>query len=142
MTLAEKQQQLIEDFSFFEDPHERLTAVIDRAKKRPPLEAGERVEANRVHGCVSVVWLTGTVRDGLCHFRSDADSPLVRGLVALVADFFSGVPAAAIATSDIDPLADLRLIENLSPTRRNGLTAVRAAIRAFAEKQAPPRKSD
>ena len=136
MTLAEKQQQLIEDFSFFEDPHERLSAVIDRAKKVPPLGAAERVDSNRVFGCISVVWLTGTVRDGLCHFRSDADSPLVRGLVALVADFFSGVPATEITASDADPLAALRLLENLSPTRRNGLTAVRAAIQAFATKHA------
>jgi len=141
MTLVEKQQQLIEDFSYFEDPHERLAAVIDRAKKRPPLDAAGRVETNRVYGCISVVWLTGSIRDGGCHFRSDADSPLVRGLVALVADFFSGVPPAEIATSEIDPLSDLRLIENLSPTRRNGLAAVRAAIRAFAEKQATARQS-
>ncbi|MSU64887.1 MAG: SufE family protein [Opitutus sp.] len=136
MTLAEKQRQLIEDFSCFEDPHERLSAVIDRARKIPPLGAAERVDSNRVLGCISVVRLSGTVRDGRCHFRSDADSPLVRRLVALVAEFFSGVPAAEITGLDADPLAALRLVENLSPTRRNGLTAVRAAIQALAAKHA------
>jgi cysteine desulfuration protein SufE len=134
--LHRKLQQLVDDLSIIDDPQERLAFVVDRAKKIPPLPAGERTDAHRVPGCVSVVWLVPELRDGRCHFRSDAESPLVRGLVALVCEFFSGFTPAEIIAADLDPLDALGLARNLSPTRRNGLAAVRAAIRAFAQQHA------
>lgn len=132
MTLAERQQQLIEDFLLIENPQERLSAVVDRARRLPPLPAELRTDTHRVPGCVSQVWLVGELRDGRCHFRCDAEGPLVKGLVALLCEFFTDAPPAEIVASEIDPLAALGLLENLSPTRQNGLTAVRAAIKAFA----------
>ncbi len=135
MTLAEKQAQLTDTLALIPDAQERLAVVVDRAKKLPPLSAPERSDANLVRGCVSRVHLAGELRDGRCYFRADADSPLVRGLVALLCEFFSGATPAEIVASDADPLAELGLIRNLSPTRQNGLAAVRAAIRAFARAQ-------
>lgn len=76
------------------DPHERLTAIIDGARRVPPLPPGQRTEAHRVRGCVSVVWLVPELREGKCYFRGDAESPLVRGLMTFVAEFFSGFPPA------------------------------------------------
>ena len=99
----------------------------------PPLEAKDRVDANRVRGCVSVVWLAGECAAGRCFFRAEAESPVVRGLVIFLCDFFNGAPVAEIAQTDIDPLGTLGLVQNLSPTRRNGLVAARNAITAFAE---------
>lgn len=125
---------LIEDHLLIENPQERLAAVVDRARRRPSLPAGERTDAQRVPGCVSQVWLIGELRDGRCHFRCDADGPLVKGLVAFLCDFFSGATPAEILADNTDPLAALDLLKNLSPTRQNGLAAVRAAIRAFAER--------
>ena len=136
VTLAEKQQHLIDDFSVIDDPQERLAVVVDRAKKLPPLADAERTDAHRVRGCISLVHLVGELRDGCCYFRCDADSPLVRGLVALLCDFFSGIPPKEIAATDTDPLAALDLVKNLSPTRRNGLASARTAILAFAAAQA------
>lgn len=132
MFLNERLQRLKEDFAVFDDPHERLTAVVDRARKIPPLPPADRTDANRVHGCVSVVWLVCELHDDRCVMRCDAESPLVRGLVVFLCDFFTGAPAAEIAATDLDPLAALDLARNLSPTRRNGLAAVRRAFRAFA----------
>lgn len=133
MTLAEKQQQLVDDLALIDDRQERLGAVVDRARKRPPLAAAERTDTHRVRGCVSEVYLVGTIDEsGCCHFRCDADSPLVRGLVVLLCDFFSGATPAEIVASDADPLRALDLTKNLSPTRQNGLASTRAAIRAFA----------
>ena len=134
MTLAEKQHQLADTLAIIPDLQERLAVVVDRARKLAPLADTERVEANLVRGCISRVHLVAELRDGRAHFRCDADSPLVRGLVALLCEFFSGATPAEIAASDADPLRELALTQNLSPTRQNGLTAVRAAIRAFAEK--------
>lgn len=138
MFLNERLQLLTEDFAGFDDPHERLTAVIDRARKTPPLPPADRTDANRAQGCVSVVWLVRELHDNRCHMRGDAESPLVRGLVVLLCEFFTGAPAAEVAASDLDPLAVLDLARNLSPTRRNGLAAVRNAIRAFAAQNSHP----
>ena len=135
MTLSEKQQQLAEDLSIIPDQHERLSEVVGRARRAPQLGEGERTDANRVRGCVSAVWLVSELRDGRCYFRSDADGPLVKGLVAFVCDFFSGATPAEIAVTDADPLAALGLIRNLSPTRQNGLGSVLTAIRAFSRSQ-------
>ncbi len=132
MTLADKQQQLIDDYSIIPDPQERLAAVVDLARRRPPLTADERTEANRVKGCISQAWVVGEVRDGRCFFRCDADSPLVRGLLVLLCDFYSDAPPAAVAATEPALLAELGLERNLSPTRLNGLRSVRAKIREFA----------
>jgi cysteine desulfuration protein SufE len=132
--LADKLQRMLDDLGPLEDPHDRLAALVDRSKRTLPLPASERVEANRVHGCVSVVWLIGDVREGRCYFRSEAESPIVRALVVLLADFFTGAPVGDVATSDLEPLEALNVMRNLSPTRRNGLIAVRRAIGAFAQR--------
>ena len=132
MTLAEKQRQLIADYSIIDDPQERLAAVVDQARRRPPLPEAERAEANRVRGCVSLAWVVAEVREGRCHFRSDADSPLVRGLLVLLCDFYSGATPADIAATEPALLEELGLARNLSPTRLNGLRSVRAKIREFA----------
>jgi cysteine desulfuration protein SufE len=86
-----------------------------------------------VHGCSSSVWLLCELSEGRCRFRSDADSPVVRGLVALLAEFNSHATPAEIVASDADPLDLLDLKRALTPTRRHGLEAVSNAIRAFAE---------
>ena len=132
MTLAEKQTQLVADYSIIDDPQERLAAIVDRARKTPPLPEAERTEANRVKGCVSLAWVVGEVRAGRCFFRSDADSPLVRGLLKLLCDFYSDATPAEVAATEPVLLEQLGLNRNLSPTRLNGLRAVRAKIRDFA----------
>ena len=132
VSLAEKQAQLVADYGIIPDPQERLAAVVDQARKRPPLPDTERTEANRVKGCVSLAWVVGEVRDGRCFFRSDADSPLVRGLLVLLGDFYSGATPADVAVTEPALLEELGLARNLSPTRLNGLRSVRAKIREFA----------
>lgn len=115
-----------------EDPQERLSLLVDRSRNRMALPANERIDTYRVPGCVSIVWVVPEFRDGRCYFRSDAESPLVRALVAFLCEFFSGFAPETILAGDPDPLEALGLARNLSPTRRNGLNSVRAAIRAFA----------
>lgn len=137
MNLAEKQQSLREEFSFIEDRHERLAAVVARSPQQPLLPPSERTDANRVRGCVSAVWLVGEMVEGRCRFRCEADGPLVRGLVVLLCDFFSGFTPAEIAASNANPLDALDLAQDLSPTRRNGLASARAMIGEFARAHRP-----
>ena len=129
---------MIDDFIIIEDAQERLAAVVDRARTRPPLPQTERTEANRVKGCISLAWVVAELREGRCYFRSDADSPLVRGLLALLCDFYSEATPADVAATEPVLLEQLGLAKNLSPTRLNGLRSVRAKIRDFATAQADP----
>ena len=132
MTLAEKQQQLIANYAIIDDPQERLAAVVDDARKMPPLPESERTEANRVKGCVSQAWISAELHDHHCRFRGDADSPLVRGLLKLICDLYTGATPAEIVTTEPVLFEELGLARNLSPTRLNGLRSVRAKIREFA----------
>jgi len=132
VTLAEKQQQMIEDLAIVDDPQERLSLVVDRARKRPPLAEAERTEAHRVKGCISQAWIVGERRDGRGYLSCDAESPRVRGLVVLLCDLYSDATPAEIAATEPVLLEELGLARNLSPTRLNGLRSVRAAIRDFA----------
>ena len=132
MTHSERQQQLVDDLLIIEDSQERLGAVVDRAKRLPSLPAAERTDQTRVTGCISQVWVVGDLRDGCCFFRSDADGPLVKGLVAFLCEYFSGATPAEIAANSANPLESLGLMRSLSPTRVNGLAAVRIRIRELA----------
>ncbi len=137
MSVSEKQVQLIEDLSFIEDKQERLAAVVDRARRRPPFPPSSKTDAHRVHGCISQVWVTGELRDGGIHFEFDADSPLVKGLVALLIDLYEGgTPADIVATEPV-LFEQLGLSRDLTATRQNGLVAVRAHIKAVAESFLP-----
>jgi cysteine desulfuration protein SufE len=136
--LAEKLQRVIDDHAVLPDAQERLAALVDRARRIPPLPPAERTDVNRVRGCVSIVWLLGETRGEHCFFRSDAESPLVRGLVAFLCDFFNGATARDIAEFEPDPLEALGVMRDLSPTRRNGLAAARRAIRDFARRAVTP----
>lgn len=133
MILAEKQQQLITRFLVIHDAHERLAAIVARGKKWPAPPETERTDANRVPGCVSRVWLVGRVEDGRCRWLMDADSPLVRGLVALLCELGDGATPAELAAFEPEIIGGLALDRQLSPTRLNGMAAVAQTMRAFAQ---------
>lgn len=137
MTVAEKQTRLIANYSIIDDPQERLAAVVDDARRQPALPDAARTEANRVKGCVSQAWIAAEFRDGRCHFQSDADSPLVRGLLKLMCELYSGGVPSEIIAADTTLFEELGLVRNLSPTRLNGLQSVRAKIREFAGQCVP-----
>jgi sulfur transfer protein SufE len=99
VNLDTRLQALIDDFAPIDDLQERLSLVVDRARRHPPLPAETRLDAHRVLGCISAVWLTAELRDGCLHFHADADSPLVRGLVVFLVEFFNDSPPAEIAAN-------------------------------------------
>ena len=147
--LSLQQQQIRRDYERFErslleaaenmrrkEPEQ--SDILDRARHRPPLTESERTEANRVKGCISQAWIVADCRDGLCHFRCDADSPLVRGLLVLLCDFYSEATPAEVAATEPSLLEALGVAHNLSPTRLNGLRSVRAKIRDYALAQTRP----
>jgi cysteine desulfuration protein SufE len=136
MSLAEKQRRLIERYRLIEDPQERLAAVTARGRKWPAPRDDERVDANLVPGCSSRVWLIGEMNGGVCRFRMDADSPLVKGLAALLCELYDGEPAAEIAATEPELFETLGFARTLSPTRLNGVAQIRGVMRGFANRNA------
>ena len=132
MTVAQRQEQLLADLLLIEDAQERLGAIVDRARPRLAADRSEHTDAHRVPGCVSPVWLVGEMRDGHCHFRFDAESPLVRGLVGLLCELYTDAAPADILATEPALFEQLGLLRTLSPTRLNGLRSVRACIRDYA----------
>jgi cysteine desulfuration protein SufE len=133
MTLLQKQAAFIDRYSVIPDPQERLAALISRKSTLAPLADSERVDAALVRGCVSRVWLAGTLENGCCRYRVDADSPMVKGLVTVMCELYDGATPEEIVSVEPEIFDTLGISNNLTPTRLNGLANVRRVIREFAQ---------
>ena len=128
---------IIDDFAFLDDWEERYKYIIDLGQRLPPLTDEERVEANKVRGCASQVWLVFE-RDGenanKIFFRGDSDAHIVKGLVALVVALYTDKTASQILAIDATAaLAGLDLADHITPQRSNGLASMVKRIRHEAE---------
>jgi len=130
MTVKENQERLIEDLLIIPDVQERLSILVSRAKG--PLPDADKLDTHLVRGCMSRVWLVPEIREGRCYFRYDADSPMVKGLVGLLCEVYEGGLQAEVATEEPVIWERLGFTKQITPTRLNGLAAVRAAIRSAA----------
>ncbi len=130
------QQELIEEFAFFDDWMARYQYIIDMGRELPQFPEDWRTEANRVHGCQSQVWLHAQARDDRLHFQATSDSAIVAGLIALLMRIYSGRRAADIVNAQPGFVAELGLDRHLSATRSNGLRAMLERIRAQAAEMA------
>ena len=131
MTLINKQNELISDLNLIEDAHERLSALtsyVPRTQLPDEIKSDELI----VPGCISRVWVKGELRTGKTQFRCAADSPMVAGLVALLCDLYSGVSPDDARTVEPDVWQKCGFIKILTPTRLNGLAAVRARIKELS----------
>ena len=126
------QDEIIEEFGFFDDWMDRYQYLIDLGRKLPEFPAEAKTEAHRLHGCQSQVWMLVS-RDGeRLIFRAVSDSAIVSGLIALLLRVFSGQSAAQILTTQPRFIDAIGLSAHLSPTRSNGLHAMLQTIRGHA----------
>lgn len=132
MSLDEKQQSLIDDLNIIHDPHERLNAVVMRGHAMK-LDEACKTEANLVPGCVSRVWLHGELVGGRTRFICDAESPMVKGLAALLCELYTDADPAEAAVVEPRVWEACGFTKMLSPTRLNGLANMRLKIRAMAD---------
>ena len=123
---------MVARLAIIEDPQERLSALISRGKKWPAPDQAYLTEPYRVRGGQSRVWLVPTGDEGKCHFRMECDSPMVKGLVALLCELYHGGTPAEVRELEPTLIEDLGFSRMISPTRLNGLAAVRTRIREFA----------
>jgi len=132
--MSEAFEEIVEDFEFLDDWEDRYRHVIDMGKAMEPLEEALKVEMNKVHGCASQVWLYPQIEGGVFGFKGDSDAMIVRGLIAVLAALYNGIPVAEAAKINAaEELSRLGLQENLSSQRSNGLRSMVERLKMLAE---------
>ena len=130
--VADAQQELIEEFQFFDNWMDRYQYLIDLGRRLPEFPEADRVDANKIRGCLSQVWFVADEKNGRMEFRAISDAAIVSGLIALLLRIYSGRKPQDILDTPPDFVQALQLEAHLSPTRSNGLASMLKAIRDFA----------
>ena len=126
------QAEIAEEFAFFGDWTERYQYLIDLGRKLPPFPDALKIDANKVSGCQSLVWLVASGDSHRLDFEAISDSAIVSGLIALLLRVYSGRSAAEIIATEPKFIEAIGLAKHLSPTRSNGLAAMLAEIKRHA----------
>jgi cysteine desulfuration protein SufE len=132
MTIPEKQQKIVEEFSFLEDWMDKYEYLIELGKNLPPLEESSKQEKNLIKGCQSRVWLDVKRENGRLYFQADSDALITKGIISLLVQIFSGHTPAEILDSNMDFIEKIGLKDHLSPTRANGLLSMIQQIQMYA----------
>ena len=131
-TINELQDEVIEEFSDFDDWMDRYQLLIDLGNEQKALDNKYKTESNLIDGCQSRVWLQADYVDGLLHFSADSDALIVKGIVALLIRVLDGHTPQEILDAELYFIDRIGLRDHLSPTRSNGLLAMIKQIKAYA----------
>ncbi|MDD6977585.1 MAG: SufE family protein, partial [Prevotellaceae bacterium] len=124
MTINEIQDEIIEEFSEFDDWMDKYQMLIDMGNDQPPLDDKYKTESNLIDGCQSRVWLQADYADGVITFSAESDALIVKGIVSLLIRVLSGHSPKEIMDADLYFIDRIGLSDHLSPTRSNGLLAM------------------
>ena len=133
MSLEEKKQQVIEDFSLYEEWLDKYEYLIELGKGLDAFPEEKKTDDRLIKGCQSRVWLDAQLRDGRLYFQADSDAIITRGIISLLIGVYSGETPEAIAADDFGFVSEIGLKDNLSPTRANGLVSMIDTIKKLAE---------
>jgi len=132
MTLKEKQDEIVEEFAFFEDWMDKYDYIISKGKDLAPMDEQYKIESNLIKGCQSNLWLHAEMQGPIIHFSADSDAIIAKGLVALMLEVFNDRTPEEIIQEDIYFIEKIGLKSHLSPTRSNGLHALLKQIKMYA----------
>ena len=133
MTINERQDEIIEEFTELDDWMDRYQLLIDMGSSMTPLAEEKKTEQNLIDGCQSRVWLHASKSDdGTLHFEADSDALIVKGIVSLLIGILDGQTPQDILDADLYFIDRIGLREHLSPTRSNGLVAMVKRIHDYA----------
>ena len=132
MTINEIQDEIIEEFSGFDDWMDKYQLLIDLGNEQAPLDEKYKTENNLIDGCQSRVWLQCDYSDGLLHFTAESDALIVKGIIALLIRVLSDHTPQEIIAADLYFIDKIGLKEHLSPTRSNGLLAMMKQMKMYA----------
>ncbi len=126
------QEQIIEEFSGFDDWMDKYNYLIELAKELPPIDERHRTDPYLIKGCQSRVWVDAQLVDGKMHFTADSDAIITKGIVALLIRVFDGRTPQQVLDTDLYFIDRIGLRENLSPTRSNGLLGMIKQMHLYA----------
>ena len=134
MTINETQDQIVEDFSAFDDWMDKYQMIIEMGNSLEPLDEKYKTPQNLIEGCQSRVWLQADYDSTtkLLHFTGDSDAVIVKGLVSLVIQVLSDRTPDEILNADLYFIEEIGLKENLSPTRSNGFLSMIKQMKIYA----------
>ncbi len=133
MTINEKQDQIIEEFSEIDDWMDRYGYIIDLGNSLPAIDESLKTPEHLIEGCQSRVWLDAALdKDGRVHFTADSDAIIVKGIISLLIEVLNDHTPDEILDADLRFIDEIGLAENLSPTRSNGLLAMVKQMRMYA----------
>ena len=132
MTINEIQDEIIEEFSGFDDWMDKYQLLIDLGNEQAPLDEKYKTESNLIDGCQSRVWLQCDYEDGKLVFTAESDALIVKGIVALLIRVLSGHTPKEIVDADLYFIDQIGLNDHLSPTRSNGLLAMMKQMKMYA----------
>jgi cysteine desulfuration protein SufE len=132
MTIKEIQEEIIDEFSMFDDWMDRYEYIIDLGKSLPLIDVSFKLDENLIKGCQSKVWLHSDLQNDKLIFTADSDAILTKGIVALLLRVFSDQKAGDILAADTNFVDEIGLKEHLSPTRANGLVSMIKQIKIYA----------
>ena len=132
MTINEIQDEIIEEFSGFDDWMDKYQLLIDLGTEQAPLDEKYKTESNLRDGCQSRVWLQCDYEDGKLVFTAESDALIVKGIVALLIRVLSGHTPKEIVDADLYFIDQIGLKDHLSPTRSNGLLAMMKQMKMYA----------
>ena len=131
-SIDEIQDEIIDEFSVFDDWMDKYALLIDLGNSLPPIEEKYKTNENLIEGCQSRVWLQADYRDGRIWFEAESDAIIVKGVVSLLVRVLSGRTPVEILNADLYFIDRIGLTEHLSPTRSNGLVAMVKQMRMYA----------
>ena len=132
MTIKEIQEEIIDEFSMFDDWMERYEYIIELGKSLPIIEDKNKLDENLIKGCQSKVWLFSELENDTVKFSADSDAILTKGIVALLLRVYSNQKPGDILNANTDFIDEIGLKEHLSPTRANGLVSMIKYIKMYA----------
>lgn len=124
MTINDKQQEIIDEFTDIEDWMDRYAYIIDLGNSLPPIDDKYKTPEHLIEGCQSRVWLNADYKDGKIHYTADSDAIIVKGIISLLISVLNDHTPDEILDSDLHFIDAIGLSEHLSPTRSNGLLAM------------------
>ncbi|MDC8000985.1 SufE family protein [Aequorivita todarodis] len=132
MTIEAIQEELIDEFSMFEDWMQRYEYMIELGKSLPLIDENLKTDDKLIKGCQSKVWLHSEMKDGKIIFTADSDAIITKGIIAVLVRVFSNQKPQAILDANTDFIDEIGLKEHLSPTRANGLVSMIKQMKMYA----------
>lgn len=132
MKIKDIQDEIVDEFSMFDDWMQRYEYIIELGKNLPLIKEEFKVDENLIKGCQSKVWLQGEQNDDKIVFTADSDAILTKGIIAILIRVFSNQTPKDIIDADMSFIDEIGLKEHLSPTRANGLVSMIKNIKMYA----------